>query len=116
VDTFYREGIDIVAASADTVAESRELSDRLGLRFPLACGLTVEHMEQLGLYVHTRDPTTSPKYAYTLTRRRIMEDEKDNNSPPSRTWRKPFCEPAHFFLRPDNTVKYQDAPDALYHL
>jgi peroxiredoxin len=114
IDTFHKEGIDVIAVSADTVEESRELSERLHLRFPIACGLTVEHMETLGLFVHTRDPATSPKYAYLAARRRCLSVAEAEG--PIKTWRKPFCEPAHFFLRPNNTVKYQAAPDALYHL
>lgn len=117
MDTFSREGVDVVAVSADSVSDGRELSDRLGLRFPIACGLTVDHMEMLGLFVHTRDPTTSPSFAYCSTsRKRLIEAADGGSASPVKTWRRPFCEPAHFFLRPDNTVKYQAAPDALYHL
>lgn len=110
MDTFYSSGIDVVCVSADGIAESKELSERLRLRFPIACGLTIQQMEDLGLYIHTRDPTTSPRYAYCTHRRR---NQADLNIP---SWRKPFCEPAHFFLKPDNTVKYFCQPDALYHL
>lgn len=112
MDTFNKEDIDVVAVSADTVADSRELSDRLGLQFPLACGLSVEQMEALGLFIHTRDPTTSPKYAYCSSRKRYAVDAGVD----VKGWRRPFCEPAHFLLRPDNTVKCQVTPDALYHL
>jgi hypothetical protein len=112
IDVFRADNIDVIAVSADSVAESRELSDRLGLRYPIACGLTVEQMETLGLFIHTRDPHTSPKYAYCSSRRR----EGDSMCAPLKAWRKPFCEPAHFLLRPNNTIKYQQAPDALYHL
>eukprot|EP00428_Durinskia_dybowskii_P087004 CAMPEP_0170440008 /NCGR_PEP_ID=MMETSP0117_2-20130122/46095_1 /TAXON_ID=400756 /ORGANISM="Durinskia baltica, Strain CSIRO CS-38" /LENGTH=173 /DNA_ID=CAMNT_0010700381 /DNA_START=51 /DNA_END=568 /DNA_ORIENTATION=- len=50
MDTFERENIDVVAVSADTVQESKDLSTRLGLRFPIACDLTVDQMRTLGLY------------------------------------------------------------------
>ena len=109
LETFHKEGIDVIAVSADSVAESRELSERLRLAFPIACELTVEQMETIGLFVHTRDPATSPKYAYCSTRRR-------DPCVPLKTWCRPFCEPAQFLLRPNNTIKYQTVPDSLYHL
>ncbi len=110
VNTFYTAGIDVICVSADGVAESKELSERLELRFPIACGLTIEQMEKIGLYIHTRDPTTSPKYAYCNQRRR-NQPELNLSS-----WRKPFCEPAHFLIRRDNTIKSATQPEALYHL
>lgn len=119
VSTFTAEGIDVVAVSSDTVKESKELSQRLGLRFPIACGLTVDQMERLGLYIHTSDPKTSPKFAYCSSRRRaagggMNESTAENGC--ATMWRRPFCEPAHFLLRPNNTIKYCSQPDALYHL
>eukprot|EP00598_Pedospumella_elongata_P001152 CAMPEP_0184966676 /NCGR_PEP_ID=MMETSP1098-20130426/290_1 /TAXON_ID=89044 /ORGANISM="Spumella elongata, Strain CCAP 955/1" /LENGTH=180 /DNA_ID=CAMNT_0027487997 /DNA_START=91 /DNA_END=633 /DNA_ORIENTATION=+ len=110
VNTFYSAGIDVICVSADGVAESKQLSERLELRFPIACGLTIEQMEKIGLYIHTRDPTTSPKYAYCNQRRRNQPDLNLSS------WRKPFCEPAHFLIRRDNTIKSATQPEALYHL
>jgi len=114
MDTFERENIDVVAVSADTVQESKDLSTRLGLRFPIACDLTVDQMRTLGLYIHTSDPATSPSHAYCSSRRRVPTSEGAEEC--KQMWRRPFCEPAHFFLRPDNTIKSMDTPDALYYL
>lgn len=114
--TFEADGIDVVAVSTDTVKESKELSQSLGLRFPIACGLTVDQMENLGLYIHTSDPKTSPKFAYRSSRRQMNYVGEEGGESCAKMWRRPFCEPAHFFLRPNNTIKYCSQPDALYHL
>lgn len=120
MDTFERESIDVIAVSADTVEESRLLSKRLGLRFPIASGLTVDHMKILGLYIHTRDPATSPSHAYCSSRRRGLAnteiDGRSSSKECKQMWQRPFCEPALFFLRPDNSIKSMDTPDALYYL
>ena len=112
MDTFMAEGIDVIAVSTDSVGESCQLADRLGLRFPIACGLTVAQMEEVGLFIHTRDPATSPKFAYSSTRKRLVEKQFT----PVAHWQRPFCEPAHFFLKPNGTIKYFSQPDGLYHL
>lgn len=44
-------GIDVVAVSGDSEAQLREHTSRLEVSFPLGFGLTVEQMQQLGLYI-----------------------------------------------------------------
>ena len=110
-----------MAVSADSVKESAELSQRLGLRFPIACGLTVEHMNMLGLFVHIHDPETSPKAAYCVPKQTSGMStstamELCLSAMRERVVDRPFCEPAHIILRPDNTVKSSYQPTALFHL
>lgn len=50
-------GIDLVAASADSEAQLRSHLEKLDVNFPLLYGLSVEQMQQLGLYIsHPRSP------------------------------------------------------------
>ena len=44
-------GIDLAAVSADSKAQLDEHLDRLDVNFPLFYGLTLEQMEDLGLYI-----------------------------------------------------------------
>lgn len=44
-------GIDLVAVSADSEAQLRSHLEKLDVGFPLLCGLGVEHMQSLGLYI-----------------------------------------------------------------
>lgn len=71
----------MVAVSADGVAVSKELSERLGgLNFTLATGLTVPQMRELGLYIS--DPTAYIEQTFS------------------------FAEPAFFLLNHDATIRY----------
>lgn len=50
-------GIDLVAVSADSEAQLRSHLEKLDVNFPLLYGLSVEQMQQLGLYIsHPRSP------------------------------------------------------------
>lgn len=44
-------GLDIVAASADSKAQLEAHKEKLTTSFPIAYGLTLEQMQQLGLYI-----------------------------------------------------------------
>ena len=44
-------GIDVAAVSADSKAQLREHKRRLDVNFPLYYGLTLEQMQELGLYI-----------------------------------------------------------------
>ncbi len=44
-------GVDIAAVSADSKAQLREHRSRLDVNFPLFHGLTLEQMQDLGLYI-----------------------------------------------------------------
>ena len=48
---FLALGIDVVAASADSLAQLNSHSEELTVGYPIAYGLTIEQMAQLGLYV-----------------------------------------------------------------
>ena len=54
--TDYRQrlldiGVDIAAVSADSKAQLREHQSRLDVNFPLYYGLTLDQMQDLGLYI-----------------------------------------------------------------
>lgn len=44
-------GVDVAAVSADSKAQLREHKSRLDVNFPLYYGLSLEQMENLGLYI-----------------------------------------------------------------
>ena len=73
-------GIEVLAISADPSDVSKELESKLGLKFALGCGLTVEQMRTLGLYVSY--PTNYIEQTFA------------------------FAEPAFFLLNPDNSIRY----------
>lgn len=50
-DRLSQNGVDIIAASADSKEQLNEHSAQLEVNFPLAYGLTLEQMQQLGLYI-----------------------------------------------------------------
>lgn len=50
-------GVDLVAVSADSRAQLEAHREKLDVNFPLLYGLTVEQMQQLGVYIsHPRSP------------------------------------------------------------
>jgi peroxiredoxin len=54
---FLQLGIDIAAVSADSEAQVRAHMVDLTVSYPIAYGLSVEQMQQLGLYIsHPRSP------------------------------------------------------------
>ena len=75
-------GIDIVAVSGDSKEQLEEHLDRLDVNFPLFYGLTLEQMEDLGLYV------SIPR----------SEQETDHN----------FAEPGLFVINSDGQVQAID--------
>lgn len=77
---FEESNIEVIAVSADDMALTHRLSRRLGLIFPIACGLTENDMRRMGLYV------SDPEHYINQTHK--------------------FAEPAHFLLNPDNTIRY----------
>ena len=50
-DKFYNLGIDIIAVSADPESKASAHNQEMALSFPVAYGLSVEQMKQLGLYI-----------------------------------------------------------------
>ena len=75
-------GIDIAAVSADSKAQLREHKSRLDVNFPLFYGLTLERMEDLGLYI------SIPR----------SEKETDHN----------FAEPGLFVINTDGELQVVD--------
>jgi len=72
-------GFDILVVSADSVEKAQSDVDEFGWTFDLACELSVEDMQKMGLYIS--DP--------------LSPEETDRQ----------FAEPAVFCIRPDNTVQ-----------
>ncbi len=75
-------GIDIAAVSADSKAQLREHRSRLDVNFPLFHGLTLEQMQDLGLYI------SFPR----------SREETDHN----------FAEPGLFVINSDGLVQVVD--------
>ena len=75
-------GIDVAAVSADSKAQLREHKSRLDVNFPLFYGLTLEQMEDLGLYISV------PR----------SEKETDHN----------FAEPGLFVINTDGELQVVD--------
>lgn len=48
---YNKIGVDVVAVSADSKAQLEQHKTKLNVSYPLAHGLTVEQMQQLGLYL-----------------------------------------------------------------
>jgi peroxiredoxin len=54
---FYALGISVVAVSADPEETASAHNQEMGLSFPVAYGLSIEQMKDLGLYIsHPRSP------------------------------------------------------------
>ncbi len=79
---FAELGIDIVAVSGDSEAQLQEHLQQMSLSFPVAYGLSIAQMQQLGLYIsHPRS-----------------EQETDH----------PFAEPGLFVVNGDGKVQLVD--------
>tara|TARA_Y100000782_G_scaffold4962_1_gene6014 strand:- start:260778 stop:261137 length:360 start_codon:yes stop_codon:yes gene_type:complete len=51
-DAFLQAGVDIVAVSADTEEKAKvQAQDKLGLTFEVGYDLSIEQMQQLGVYI-----------------------------------------------------------------
>jgi peroxiredoxin len=50
-ERLYNIGIDLVAVSADSEEQAKEHLEKMKLSYPVAFGLSVDQMEQLGLYI-----------------------------------------------------------------
>ena len=48
---FNALGVDIIAVSADSEAQAQTHKQELDVSFPIAYGMTIEQMQQLGLYL-----------------------------------------------------------------
>ncbi|GAB3475344.1 redoxin domain-containing protein [Marinomonas epiphytica] len=72
-------GFDVMVVSADSREKALQDQQEFGWQFPLACELSIESMQRLGLYI------SEP----------LSPDEADG----------PFAEPALFCLRPDGKVQ-----------
>ena len=75
-------GIDIAAVSADSKEQLEEHRTRLDVNFPLYCGLTLEQMQELGLYI------SIPR----------SEQETDHN----------FAEPGLFVINAEGEIQVTD--------
>ncbi|MEM7704363.1 MAG: redoxin domain-containing protein [Pseudomonadota bacterium] len=75
-------GVDVAAVSADSAAQLEEHQSRLDVNFPLFHGLTLEQMQELGLYI------SIPR----------SEQETDHN----------FAEPGLFVINGDGELQVAD--------
>ena len=50
-DRFYDLGISLIAVSADPETKAAAHNQEMELSFPVAYGLSIEHMRELGLYI-----------------------------------------------------------------
>lgn len=83
---FSAKGADIVTVSADGIEKAKDQVESGSLTIPLAYGLTIEQMQEMGLYI------SSPRSA----------EETDQ----------PFPEPGLFVLRPDGVIQIIDISNA----
>jgi peroxiredoxin len=75
-------GIDVIAVSGDSLEQAQSHLQKMSLSFPVAYGLSIEQMQQLGLYIsHPRS-----------------EQETDH----------PFPEPGLFVVNSDGNVQLVD--------
>lgn len=81
-------GVDVMAISADPCERAAAQVQETGWEFPVACGLTVEQMKQLGLYV------SAPR----------SPQETD----------RPFAEPALFVINPQARLQVITVSNAPY--
>lgn len=79
---FYDIGIDVIAVSGDSLEQAQEHLSRMTVNFPIAYGLSVEQMQQLGLYI------SNPR----------SEQETDH----------PFAEPGLFVINEQGQVQVVD--------
>ena len=85
--SFYDAGVDIIAISADSKEQLEcHLAEKIDIDFPIAYGLTVEQMNELGLYI------SNPR----------SEKETDH----------PFAEPATFVINADGNIQIIDISNA----
>ena len=76
---FSKANAELIAVSGDPLEKAQTMVEERGLTFPVAYGLTIEQMRQLGLYIS--DPRSA--------------DETD----------RPFAEPATFALNSDGRLQ-----------
>ena len=50
---FYNLGVDIIAVSGDSEAQVQSHMSKMSINFPVAYGLSIEQMQELGLYIST---------------------------------------------------------------
>ena len=56
-ERFLETGVDLIAVSADSKEQAEEQREKLEINFPIAYGLTIEQMKQMGVYIsHPRSP------------------------------------------------------------
>lgn len=56
-DKFLSTGAEVIAVSGDPKEKAVSMVDSIGLTFPVAYGLSIEQMKDLGLYIsHPRSP------------------------------------------------------------
>lgn len=85
-DKFYNLGIDIIAVSADSESKASIHVKEMGLTFPVAYDLSIEHMEELGLYI------SHPRSAQETDR--------------------PFAEPGLYIINEKNQVQITSVSNA----
>lgn len=79
---FLEAKADIIVASGDPLEKAKSMTEKLGLNFPVAYDLSVEHMQSLGLWI------SAPRSA----------DETD----------RPFAEPGLFAINTDGLIQLID--------
>ena len=84
--SFYDNGVDVIAVSADSKEQLEGHLEELDVSFPIAYGLTIEQMNTLGVYIS--DPRS--------------EKETDH----------PFAEPAVFVVNSEGKIQIVDLSNA----
>ena len=56
--------VDVIAVSADSTAQLESHLQRLDISFPIACGLSIEQMQQLGLYISIPRPAKETDHPF----------------------------------------------------
>ncbi len=81
-DELLATGVDLIAVSGDNLAQLESHMERLTISFPVAYGLTIEQMQELGLFI------SNPR----------SEQETDH----------PFAEPGLFVVNADGAIQVTD--------
>ena len=85
-DELTQIGVDLIAVSADSKAQLQSHMEKLNVSFPIAYGLTLEHMQQLGVYIsdprseqETDHPFSEPGLFIVNQQTRLQVSDISNN-------------------------------------
>ena len=105
---FYDAGVDVVAVSADGETKASAHVKDMGLSFPVAYDLSIEHMQALGVYIsHPRSPEETDKpFAepgiYVVNDKGQVQVTDISNAPFARPELEPFAWGLGFIRDPEN--------------